>query len=145
MTVRADCPYCAPDEPCSFHLDGPGPIELSYDDVPPSLNRMGTRGSHWTVTRTKTRWQDIFEQLLMASGLERGQGRVRATASLRLPVRRKRDEGNYRWLLEKALGDALVNGRWLLDDTPDYFTFGAVTFEEPGPPRTTVTLEVAVA
>jgi len=120
-------------------------IELVYNDVPPSLNRLGTRGSRWTVTRQKTRWQDIFEQLLMASGLLRDQEQIRATAQIRLPVRRRRDEGNYRWLLEKALGDALVNGRWLPDDTPEYFTFGEVTFEEPGPARTTVTLEVVGA
>lgn len=116
--------------------------ELVYDDVPPSLNRIGTRGGHWTVTRAKTRWQDIFEVLLMTSNLSRNQDRLRATARLRLPVRRRRDEGNYRWLLEKSLGDALVNGRWLLDDTPEYFTFGELTFEQqPGPARTTITLE----
>jgi hypothetical protein len=117
-------------------------IQLVYNDTPPSLNRIGTRGSRWAVTRAKARWQGILEQLLLISGLRRGQARIHATASLRLPLRRTRDEGNYRWCLEKALGDALVNGRWLPDDTPEHFTFGELTFEQPGPGRTTVTLQI---
>lgn len=120
-------------------------IELVYDDTPPSLNRVGTRSNHWAVRDAKNRWQGIFEQILMGANLERGRERIHATASLRLPVRRTRDEGNYRWMLEKALGDALVNGRWLPDDTPEHFTFGGVSFEAPGPARTTVTLEIGDA
>ena len=29
----------------------------------------------------------------------------------------------------RALGDALVNGGWLPDDTPEHFRFGALVFE----------------
>lgn len=58
---------------------------------------------------------------------------------MRFPLQRGRDEGNFRWMLEKALGDALVTGRWLSDDTGGRFSTGAVTFEtERGPKRTTL-------
>jgi hypothetical protein len=51
-------------------------------------------------------------------------GRVEASAVLLVPDRRGRDEGNYRTPLENALGDALVRGAWLPDDTPAHYRFG---------------------
>ena len=117
-------------------------VMIRYDDVPPSLNTTGTRGSHWVATRLKKRWQTTLEGLLMGSGLPRSLERVEASAFLRFPVRRVRDEGNYRWLLEKSLGDALVNGGWLVDDSSVRFRFGRVEFEgEPGSARTVVRLD----
>jgi hypothetical protein len=114
-------------------------VEFAYNDAPPSLNAIATRGNHWAVTNAKKKWQGIFEQLLMAYALPRGLDRVEALAFLRYPQKRRRDEGNMRWLLDKALGDALVNGGWLDDDTPEHFVFGRVFFEpERGPKRTTV-------
>lgn len=114
---------------------------IEYDDCPPSLNHAHSR--HWSYFhRHKRAWQDIFEALLLQ--VPRRLAYVHAEASLRFPVRRRRDEGNFRWLLEKALGDALVNGGWIADDTPDYFRTGLLTFEEDaGPKRTTVFLTTA--
>lgn len=40
------------------------------------------------------------------------------------PKAAKRDQGNHRTLLEKATGDALEAGGWILDDTWDRFSFG---------------------
>lgn len=78
----------------------------------------------------------------MAERCPRGLATVHASASLRFAVRRRRDEGNYRTPLEKALGDALVNGGWLPDDTPEHFRFGGVLIEpDTGPARTIVTIE----
>src|SRR5947207_1933958 len=81
--------------------------------------------------------------LLLAEQLPRRLERVEASAVLTFPTRRRRDEGNYRALLEKALGDALVEGRWLVDDTPERFTFGTVSFAE-GQPRTAIELRCRV-
>jgi hypothetical protein len=39
----------------------------------------------------------------------------------------RRDQGNYRVILEKALGDALVTGGWLRDDSWDHYEFGGLT------------------
>ncbi len=77
----------------------------------------------------------------MAAKVPRGLHHVTANALLRFPTRRRRDEGNFRWLLEKALGDALQNGGWLPDDTPEFYLFGRCQFDpEPGPARTIVTI-----
>jgi hypothetical protein len=129
-----------------------GTLVMHYDDVPPSLNQVGTRGNFRVVAGHKKRWQKIVTDLLIASGMPRGVAtRVKATASIRMPTRRRRDEGNWRWLIEKCLGDALqltgkrgepptpAHLRWLPDDTPEHYRFGRVIFEEElGPKRITI-------
>lgn len=122
--------------------------ELTYAATPPSFNEVGYTGSRWKLTKAKKEWQQVIEGLLMASGLPRGQPgfssltRVNASARMRFAKRRGRDIGNYVVLLDKVLGDALVNGRWLANDTPEFYTFAGLSFEpEPGPDRTTVVLE----
>jgi hypothetical protein len=42
------------------------------------------------------------------------------------PDRRRRDQGNHRFIVEKALGDALVAGGWLPDDTWEHYEFGGL-------------------
>ena len=105
--------------------------------TPPSLNVVA--GHRWQWAKAKKMWQNDLALLLMAERLPRGLARVEASAVLTFPTRRRRDEGNFRALIEKSLGDALVEGRWLADDTPDRFSFGAVTFAL-GTPRTTIDL-----
>jgi hypothetical protein len=124
---------------------------------PASMNRApgkGTRGAAMARHKAKRALQRDLHLLLLAEEVPRPipGGRVRATAELLFPTDRQRDEGNYRTALEKALGDALAPAvspeeralgieplRWLPDDTPDRFTFGAVTFGQtdleswPGP------------
>lgn len=115
--------------------------KLIIAQTPPSVNTYAH--AHWRRFHgIKKTWQATFAEELMVLRRQLGRAsRVHATASLRFPQRRRRDEGNYRAALEKALGDALVQGGYLADDTPEYFTFGAVTFEEDrGDNRTTVTL-----
>lgn len=96
--------------------------------TPPSFNRVGHRGNRREWTRQKKIWQEMIETALLAEGVPRGLPRITVTADLTFPDRRRRDTGNYRTLLEKCAGDALVNGRWLADDTPELFEFGAVRF-----------------
>ena len=119
--------------------------ELSIPEVPPSLNGMGFggRNSHMKLHRLKRKWEGLMQITLLEVRLPKGLSKVRATARLRFPVKRKRDEGNFRWLLEKALGDVLQSAGHLSDDTPDEFTFTGLDFDPvKGPPRTTITLEV---
>jgi hypothetical protein len=106
-------------------------------DTPPSLNVVA--GRRWDWVKAKRRWQTDLGVLLMAEQLPRHLHRVEASAVLTFPTRRRRDEGNFRSLLEKSLGDALVEGGWLDDDTPDRYRFGVVTFAE-GAARTTIAL-----
>lgn len=114
-------------------------LSIWIGSTPPSLNRIA--GRRWDFVREKRRWQTDLGLLLMAEATPRGLARVEASAVLTFPTKRRRDEGNFRTLLEKALGDALVEGGWLPDDTPDRFTFGAVTFAT-GAARTTLELRV---
>jgi hypothetical protein len=119
--------------------------ELSIPEVPPSLNGMGfgSRGAHMKFHRLKKKWEGLFQIVLLEQRVPKGLRKVQASARLRFPVKRKRDEGNFRWLLEKALGDVLQAAGHLSDDTPDEFTFTALDFDPAkGSPRTTVTLEV---
>lgn len=117
--------------------------ELRLPDTPPSFNKVGHSGNRWTWTKTKKQWQEWIEVALMEARVPRNQESVFVTAVLQFPTRRRRDAGNYRTLLEKTLGDALVNGGWLADDTPDQFVFGKLVFDqEPGPKQTTLILEI---
>lgn len=113
-------------------------VVMSHSDVPPSLNRLGSRGSHWGYTRAKRDWQDTITVMLLVAEIPRRLRFARIDATLRFPVKRRRDAGNFAWLLEKAAGDALVGGRWLKDDTPDQYVFGGVVFDEDLGPRQTI-------
>jgi hypothetical protein len=95
-----------------------------------------SRGAGLARHRAKRALEADLARLMLAAAIPRPipGDRARATAELLFPTDRRRDEGNYRTALEKALGDALAPHdpespfRWLTDDTPAHFTFGAVTF-----------------
>lgn len=137
---------------CPPHIDGQlavddevAMIELAY--TPPSINqvavgRAASRGAGIASTRAKKQLQSDLESMLLVERLPRPLVFVEAAARLRFARRNsRRDEGNFRTPLEKALGDALTNGGWLLDDTPDTYHFGRLTFDpEPGEPRTQLLL-----
>lgn len=116
---------------------------LHLDRTPPSLNQLGQRG-HWRATHAaKKKLQEDLGWALICEGVPLGQEKVEASAVLRFPVHRPRDEGNFRASLEKALGDALTERGVIEDDTPDRYRFRSVSFEpERGPARTIVRLEV---
>jgi len=110
---------------------------LEIGGTPPSFNV--TAGAHWTKHRKAKRdWQDWLGLAMMAKAVPRKLLRVEATARVQFPAERRRDEGNFRVVLEKALGDVLVEGDWLPDDTPDRYTFGAVTIDAPMPVHQTL-------
>lgn len=117
-------------------------FQLRLQETPPSLNRF-TGGARGAYHREKKKWQQQLGTALMVAGVPRGLESVKANAVLRFPVKRRRDEGNLRFLLEKALGDILVEGAWLPDDQGDEFEFGRVSFDpECGDPLTLIDLEV---
>lgn len=118
-----------------------GHVILDMRATPPSLNAAGRANPH-KQGRLKLDLQRELEGYLMASKLPRGCSRVEASATLWFPTKRRRDEGNFRWLLEKALGDALTNGGWLPDDTPAHYRFRGLDFDrEPARARTVVLLD----
>lgn len=111
---------------------------LALPYTPPSLNKI-TGGNGWAWRGEKAALQRDLEMLLLAERIPRPVEHIAASASLAFPVARRRDEGNFRALIEKSLGDALVNGRWLIDDTPEHFQFGGLTFTR-GPSATLIAL-----
>jgi hypothetical protein len=119
----------------------PEQATLSIPGTPPSLNAIGYR-SHWAVGRkAKQEWEGWLSIALMEQKVPRGLRSVTAKATIRFKQRRRRDEGNFRALLEKALGDVLQNG-WIPDDTPEHYRFGAVELFAPVErPETIVVLD----
>lgn len=104
---------------------------LRIPGTPPSFNAIGYR-SHWAVSqRHKKQWQEWISVALIAAGVPRGLSQVSATATLKFKQRRRRDDGNFRVIIEKACGDALVEGRWLDDDTAGLYSFGGLSLEAP--------------
>lgn len=120
-------------------------VTLEHAKTPPSLNSY--QRTHWAKQRRlKAEWQGIWETLLMEADVPRNRfGRCSVSAELRFPVERRRDEGNFRTPLEKALGDACHNGRWIPDDDHDRFRFGEVRFLGQGSPLTRLILEFSEA
>lgn len=84
-------------------------------EVVPSLRMLGSGDQH-TYIAMKERLEEAFTAVLDASGLPRGLAGVTVEAMVIIGDKQKRDEGNVRFFLEKALGDALVAGGWLEDD-----------------------------
>lgn len=116
-----------------------GLVYIRIPDTPKSINKVGARGSWRAVHMQKKRWQTIMERHLMIAKIPRPLPRpLEVSASLKFPTLHRRDEGNYRAPLEKALGDALVNGGWMLDDTPEWWTFRRVYFDNERGPNTTL-------
>lgn len=118
--------------------------QLSLPETPPSLNAVGSRGrSHWPYTKAKKKWEGMLFIALLEAKVPKGLLTVDASAVLRFSSKRRRDEGNYRMMLEKALGDILVTGGWLQDDTPDFYAFNRLEFgEKCGDARTIINLMV---
>lgn len=121
------------------------PIRLEFDQTPPSLNRVGASGGWRQWERHKKAWQDNIGFALLAAVQPKRRllTPVVADALLYFPQMRRRDEGNYRSILEKACGDALVAGFWIPDDTPDCFRFRSVTFAKKPRPMTLLELTEA--
>jgi hypothetical protein len=106
---------------------------LEIPATPPSYNAANmARGSHWAAGRkAKREWEKNLGTALMVKQIPRGLLRVEADAMILFKERRRRDPGNFRVILEKALGDCLVAGGWLPDDTADRFEFGQVVLRAP--------------
>lgn len=104
---------------------------LSIPGTPKSFNQVGLH-SHWTVGRAeKQRWEGWLAIALLEQRVPKRLKHVEATATLRFKQRRRRDSGNFRPLLEKALGDILVSNGYLPDDTSDLYRFGRVELFAP--------------
>jgi hypothetical protein len=107
--------------------------------APPSFNALGV-GDTRAYLSMKKRLEAVFAKRLRAAGL-RPCGRIVVEGEATFPDRGRRDQGNFRVLLEKALGDALTAGGWLEDDDWTRYEFGGLAYRyEPGVSRTRLIL-----
>lgn len=91
-------------------------LDRAHMGSPPSLNDGGSGMDHMAYQALKKAWQAAFVELLDASGLPHGLDGVTVEGLVGFPTRAARDQGNYRWMIEKALGDALQAGGFIADD-----------------------------
>ena len=92
---------------------------------PPSFNYFSA--SHLTgnlLAGSKQAWQAILLDLLRGSDLPTGLERVLVEGEVTFPTAAKRDQGNFRVIIEKAMGDALQQGGYLPDDDWSRYEFG---------------------
>lgn len=113
---------CAECGKARFHFDHMG--------QPPSLNDGGSGLHRMAFFQLKSAWQERMAVALEASPLPRGLEAVMVEAQIGFSTRAHRDEGNLRWMIEKALGDALCTEGYLEDDSfypIRRYSFGGLT------------------
>lgn len=99
---------------------------------PPSLNASGSGANHFAYQEAKKRWQAMLTGLLDLADLPKPCASILVEGQCCFPDLIRRDQGNFRYFIEKALGDALVTGGWLIDDDWDHYEFGGLarTYEK---------------
>lgn len=99
---------------------GAGKLRAVHLGAPPSLNEGGSGMDRMTYQRIKLAWKTALRDLVKRSPLGDLEGpyeSVHVEAQIAFPNRQRRDEGNIRWMLEKALGDVLVEEGVIVDDS----------------------------
>jgi hypothetical protein len=95
--------------------------------APTSFQAATGSGNQFAYQNMKKAWQRLLHERLEASGLPRGLTHVLVEGQCTFPDRTRRDQGNHRFMLEKAMGDALVAGGWLEDDDWSRYEFGGLS------------------
>jgi hypothetical protein len=117
--------------------------DYAHFGAPPSFNVWSGQGSTGTMAYKglKDQWQKLLLGLLLESPLGR-MTRVYVEGEITFPdAKSDRDQGNFRVLIEKALGDALVEGGYIRDDGWDQYQFGQLLMRlEPGESATRLML-----
>jgi hypothetical protein len=102
---RLGCATCGQPKSWAGHLG-----------APESFNAMAGRDPN-IYRAAVDRWADALGPLLVSSGLPMGLGRIVVEGEVSFGDGRDRDQGNHRVIVEKAVGDALVRGGYLPNDT----------------------------
>lgn len=111
-----------------------------HQGAAPSMNVLGS-GNQFAYQALKQTWQELLIRALEEADLPRPLGRVVAEGEVTFPDRRRRDQGNHRFFVEKSLGDALTAGGWLEDDDWARYEFGGLAaVHEPKVSRTRLIL-----
>lgn len=97
---------------------GKGRQNAEHWGAPPSTSHSGSGSDFHTYQNIKHKWQEILTALMEEAGVPKPLGRVSAEGKMCFPTMHPRDQSNFRYMLEKALGDALTEGGWLLPSSP---------------------------
>lgn len=116
-------------------------LTIEIPRCPPSMNDNSIRSNWRGFQEMKKSWQTEIETMLMVQQApRRGYVRAMAGAFMRFQAAAaRRDKGNYAYLFDKALGDALDNFGAIPDDDSLHYYFGGVEIEsDRGPDRTLI-------
>jgi hypothetical protein len=97
---------------------------ITIPQVPKSVNAGGggVRSAHWSIaSKEKRKWERWFQDEFMMGAVEKDMTHCKVDVTLRFKHNHHRDLENYRHPVIKPLADALVGGRWLRDDTEEWF------------------------
>jgi hypothetical protein len=112
--------------------------------APSSFNVWSGQGDNGAMAYKgeKDKWQSILLNLLRASDLPTGLGGVYVEGEITFPeFREDRDQGNFRVMVEKALGDALQDGGYITNDNWTRYEFGQLSMRiAPGESATRLTI-----
>lgn len=99
---------------------------IVHHGYPRSLNVGGSGFNPFVFQGMKQAWQTRIIEMLGDSGLSTGLEHVLVEGLICFPDRTERDQDNFRFLLSKAMGDALEAGGWLEKDSWDHYEFGGL-------------------
>lgn len=151
------CGNCGKTRPAKAHKKGPefeheyvkkmgcancGKPKGSPDHVgaPASVNAY-LQASIFAYRAAKEQWHKTLRELLEKSELPGGLESVMVEGEVSFgPPEKVRDQGNHRFLIEKALGDVLVEEGYLPDDSWERYEFGRLELVEEGVSRIRLTL-----
>lgn len=83
-------------------------VNVCHIGAPPSMNNHSIDRQAFAVV--KGAWQHAIGMALVESGLPRGLESILVEVRIGFETYVERDEGNLRWMVEKALGDTFVGG-----------------------------------
>jgi hypothetical protein len=99
--------------------------------APPSLNVLGS-GNPQVFQGLKASWEKLIYAGLEKARLPRGLGSVLVEAEVSFGDAIERDHDNFRVVIAKACGDALVDGGWIKSDKWSAYELGRMALEEDG-------------
>lgn len=130
--VQEGKPFCAFKRRNGCAHCGKAKNDPDHLGAPESFNVFASGG--WEAYQgAKKRWHVVLDPLLRAGELPLGLAHVMVEGECSFGDDRERDQGNHRVVIEKALGDVLVEGGWLAGDKWHQYEFGGLRrVEEPG-------------
>lgn len=111
---------------------------IDHAGAPESFNIFASgggqqRGGGWEMYQSaKKRQEAVLRPALLASGLPKGLARVVVEGECSFGDAAQRDQGNFRVIPEKALGDLLKTEGFLPNDKWAQYEFGNLALKEDG-------------